>query len=308
MEKLSLGNALSGSSWVALPAPASLSPVLLEETLLGGQAFRWFPTDAPTTWIGTWDSHAAALRIRKTGTLEAAILSPGTCIEDLVQYLAFDRLDAWQDQLPWRSDAVLNAVRRRWQGISLLRQSPGEALLAFICSSNKQILQIRKMMAALAEAYGAPIPGTPFRRLPGWDLLARADEAGLRQCALGYRARHVAGTAGFLAARPGYLREVASLETDAARRALLELPGVGPKVADCVLLFGFGRAECFPVDTWIERILVTAYPGLMGWSRAQLTTFGRIHFGPAAGLAQQWLFAEARHGQPALPGGPKISV
>jgi N-glycosylase/DNA lyase len=295
MEKLSLGNALSGCSWVELPAPASLTPVLLEETLLGGQAFRWFPTDAPDTWIGTWDSHAAALRIRKTGLLQAAILSPGTRVDDLVQYLAFDRLDAWHDRLPWRSDPVLNAVRKRWKGISLLRQSPEEALLAFICSSNKQILQIRKMVAALADAYGAPIPGTPFHRLPGWDRLAGTEEAGLRRCALGYRARHVAGTAALLAARPDYLPEVASLATDAARQALLELPGVGPKVADCVLLFGFGRAECFPVDTWIERILVTAYPGLDGWSRHQLATFGRIHFGPAAGLAQQWLFAEARH-------------
>ncbi len=79
----------------------------------------------------------------------------------------------------------------------------------------------------------------------------------------------------------------------AAKARLLELPGVGEKVADCVLLFGAGRLEAFPVDTWILKALERRY-GLTGWKPAQIAHFGRTHFGPLAGLAQQYLFSWER--------------
>jgi N-glycosylase/DNA lyase len=78
-----------------------------------------------------------------------------------------------------------------------------------------------------------------------------------------------------------------------AKARLLELPGVGEKVADCVLLFGAGRLEAFPVDTWVLKALARRY-GLDGWKPAQVAQFGRAHFGPLAGLAQQYLFAWER--------------
>jgi N-glycosylase/DNA lyase len=90
------------------------------------------------------------------------------------------------------------------------------------------------------------------------------------------------------------LNQIKHLSLSEARIALQQLPGVGPKVADCVLLFGYGFAEAFPVDTWIEKILKERYPELAKWNRSQLATFARIHFGRAGGLAQQWMFAEAR--------------
>lgn len=78
-----------------------------------------------------------------------------------------------------------------------------------------------------------------------------------------------------------------------AKARLLELPGVGEKVADCVLLFGAGRLESFPVDTWIIKAMERRY-GLAGWKPAQIAHFGRVHFGAQAGLAQQYLFAFER--------------
>ena len=84
---------------------------------------------------------------------------------------------------------------------------------------------------------------------------------------------------------------------DSAKARLMELPGVGEKVADCVLLFGAGRLEAFPVDTWILKSLARRYH-LTGWKPAQVAHFGRTHFGPLAGLAQQYLFAwERKHGR-----------
>ena len=118
-------------------------------------------------------------------------------------------------------------------------------------------------------------------------------ESALRACALGFRAGYVHRTARFLAARPGWLEATEAAPYPEAKARLLELPGVGEKVADCVLLFGAGRLEAFPVDVWIIKAMTRHY-GLTGWKPAQVAHFGRTHFGPLAGLAQQYLFAWER--------------
>ena len=209
-------------------------------------------------------------------------------------YLGVDRLHSLTALLPLASDPVVADLHQRWGGLSLLQQPQDETLLSFICSANKQIVQIRRMLQALAEACGDPIGKSGWKALPTWKQLAEAHESDLRACGLGYRARQVKATAGLLADQPDYLNRVAGMNDTEARRALLALPGVGPKVADCILLFGFGRTGSFPVDTWIARLMAERYPELSSWSRDQIATFGRIHFGQAAGLAQQWLFAERR--------------
>jgi N-glycosylase/DNA lyase len=206
--------------------------------------------------------------------------------------------------LPWRSDPVLRAAREAFPGLRILRQDPHETLIGFLCSSNKRILQIRVMVASLAEKLGEPL-GAGFHALPTWSALAAADDAVLKSCALGYRAAFLRGTAQRLLARPRWAEEFAALDTPALLAELQSLPGVGPKVAACVALFGFGRLESFPVDTWVVQALGDAY-GLRGWKPAPLEQFGRAHFGPAAGLAQQYLFSAARHGKLiTLPPEPK---
>jgi len=268
------------------------TPVTLQETLLGGQAFRWFWIPEHNYWTGAWGNHFASIRLRENAPLEIACHGEDMTLEDVRSYLGFDRLPGLIDLLPINADPVLAGLHQKWKGVSLLRQPKEETLLAFICSSNKQILQIRAMLHSLSLRFGEAAPETPLKRLPTWKQLAEIPESELRLCALGYRAAHVAGTAAFLNDNPAYLKRVASLPTHEARAALLQLPGVGPKVADCVLLFGFGRTEVFPVDTWIARCLTYAYPELAGWNRGQLATFARVHFGPAAGLAQQWFFTD----------------
>jgi N-glycosylase/DNA lyase len=141
-----------------------------------------------------------------------------------------------------------------------------------------------------------PAP-TSFHRLPTWPELAAIPERDLRACQLGFRARFIHQTARFLAQHPGWLDETEHLPYAEAKARLLALPGVGEKIADCVLLFGAGKLDAFPVDTWILKSLARRY-GLDGWKPAQVAQFGRAHFGPLAGLAQQYLFAwERRFGE-----------
>ena len=276
----------------------------LSEQLDGGQSFRWNQTPEGA-WVGVFGRTVGMLRSSAGGLEWRGLKGEADTEAALRAYLdaegAQARLSA---DLPWRSDPVLRSARESFPGLRILRQDPHETLIGFLCSSNKRILQIRVMVAGLAEKLGDPL-GAGFHALPSWAALASADEAVLRSCALGYRAAFLRGTAQRLLARPRWAEEFAALDTAALLAELQTLPGVGPKVAACVALFGFGRLESFPVDTWVVQALSDAY-GLRGWKPAQLEQFGRAHFGPAAGLAQQYIFSAARHGSlQKLPPEPK---
>jgi N-glycosylase/DNA lyase len=285
------------------PADGSTPPTLraaavLAEVLDGGQAFRWVHTQ-DGLWQGVWSDCVARLKPVDGGGLawSAPQSLAGVVAQKLPAYLGsevnFTRL---ADGLPWRSDAHLARCLEAFRGLRLLRQPLGETLLAFLCSSTKQIVQIRQMVELLARRHGREIaPG--FHRLPTWTELAAVSEEDLRGCLLGFRARYVRQTAQFLAERPDWLDQVEKLPYGDAKRQLRELSGVGEKVADCVLLFGAGRYQAFPVDVWIIKALEARY-GLEGWAPQQIALFGRTHFGPNAGLAQQYLFAwERRFGR-----------
>jgi len=279
------------------------SPEVLRETLDGGQSFRW-QTEGEI-WSGLWGNSAAQLRLNATA-LEWRDLVPSSEADanSLHRYLALD-LDwaALTDSLPWRSDPHLAQCIAAYPGLRILRQPFGDTLLGFLCSATKQIVQIKQMCALLAERHGSLLfpdssratyhSSLQSRRLPTWPELATIPEKELRACLLGFRARYIADTARFLAARPGWLEETEHLPYAAAKARLLELPGVGEKVADCVLLFGAGKLEAFPVDTWVLKSLARRY-GLDDWKPAQVAHFGRTHFGPLAGLAQQYLFSWER--------------
>jgi N-glycosylase/DNA lyase len=282
------------SDWRLLPSIAPLSAPVLAETLDGGQAFRWLrqPDDA---WLGVFGECVARLALDPSGRLHAS--APKTLAPRVAPALA-RYLDAGHDpraladSLPWRSDAHLARCLAAFPALRILRQPFGETLLGFLCSATKQIVQIKQMLALLAARHGAELaPG--FRRLPAWPELAMIPETALRGCLLGFRARYIHRTAQFLAAHPGWLEETEALPYAAAKERLCSLPGVGEKVADCVLLFGAGKLEAFPVDVWILKTMANRY-GLHGWKPAQVAQFGRVHFGALAGLAQQYLFAYER--------------
>ncbi|MEX2043780.1 MAG: DNA glycosylase [Opitutus sp.] len=319
------------SEWQPLEGMPAVSADVFAEILDGGQAFRWRriesdgqaplharPVDnirANPTWEGVWANNIAHLRINHDGRIQwsAPLGIQAQVGVNLGGYFAIARdFAALPDTLPWRSDSHLARCMDAFPGLRILRQPFGETLLGFLCSATKQIVQIKQMVALLAHRHGTPILNRAaadacatsdaaatgrFRRLPTWGELARVPESDLRQCLLGFRARFIAETARFLAARPGWLGETEALPYPAAKARLRLLPGVGEKIADCVLLYGAGRLEAFPVDVWILKTMARRY-ALEGWKPEPLTQFGRVHFGPFAGLAQQYLFAwERRFGK-----------
>jgi N-glycosylase/DNA lyase len=306
------------TSWQPLDASWRISPIVLAEVLDGGQSFRWW-RQADGSWLGQWHTTIVGLRHDSRGIVEWRATSPavtasptatgarGDTVQALRHYLNLGPTHEQAiDGLPWRSDPHLARCLERFPDLRLLHQPFGETLLAFLCSATKQIVQIKQMLALLAGRLGQPCagiagsaeaenawPGAIGWRLPTWDEVARVSESDLRDCLLGFRARYIHATAQFLASAPGWLDETERLPYGEAKARLCTLPGVGEKVADCVLLFGAGKGEAFPVDVWILKAMARRY-GLTTWAPAQVAQFGRIHFGAQAGLAQQYLFAFER--------------
>ena len=298
--------------WQPLALCQAPTAAVLAETIDGGQAFRW-QIEPDGAYLGQWEDHVARVRLTAQAQLQYSAVDADTGTE-LIRYLDGNGDPrALADTLPWRSDAHLARCIAAFPNLRILRQPFGETLLGFLCSATKQIVQIKQMMALLAARHGAvlcraesPNPASepthpngfsnsaqPYHRLPTWTEIATVPEAELRGCLLGFRARYIHKTAQHIAAHPGWLEETESLPYTEAKTRLMTLPGVGEKVADCVLLFGAGRLEAFPVDVWILKTMERRY-GLEGWKPAQVAQFGRAHFGPLAGLAQQYLFAWER--------------
>jgi N-glycosylase/DNA lyase len=182
------------------------------------------------------------------------------------------------------------------RGLRLLRQDPWECLASFILSSTKQIVQIRQIVALLCERFGErlapqpPIFNESFYSFPTPQKIATATEADLRACKMGFRAPSLLNTARQIAEGKFDLEKIRTLDYAAARAELMTLRGVGGKIADCVLLFGYGFDAAFPVDVWIERALQELYFPRRRASEKRLLKFAATHFGPHAGYAQQYLF------------------
>ncbi len=269
---------------------------MLNLTLTGGQAFRWRPLGSGI-WQGVWERAVVQVRLDGTHLMWRKRTGDTSVSEKTVQlYFCADRnFEGVIDLLPWRSDAVLKRALDALPGLRLLKQPFGETLLCYLCSSLKRIEQIREGCDALARAFGEAITGD-IHALPTWERLVEVDEGALRACGIGYRARHIAATANWLARRTGWLGETEGLPYAEARERLMLLPGVGGKIADCVLLYGGGKLESFPGDTWILNVMKNHY-GLDGWKPEQVMQFGLLLFGPNPGLAQQFLFEAARLGK-----------
>lgn len=263
----------------------------LPATLASGQAFRW--RSGPGGWTGVVDGRWVRLRAA-AGRIEAETAAPVPDWQWLRHYLQLEvNLPQVLAVFP-RDDPALQAAVRACAGLRLLRQEPWECLASFICSSSKQIVQIQQIIALLSRRFGQPLPvpagEEPAWSFPGYARLAQVSESDLRGCKLGFRAPYLRGTAQKLAAGEVELGRLSRLSLDGARAQLLQLPGVGVKIADCVLLFACGFPEAFPVDVWIRKALRRHYFPRRSVSPARLRQFIRAHFGPQAGYAQQYLF------------------
>jgi N-glycosylase/DNA lyase len=278
-------NAPAGASDRRPPGHLSANgPVSLGLTLRSGQVFHWECLED-----GLWEGLIgdACVRVREwNGGLETRARDA----QAVARYFALDHpLDEIYAAFP--SDPLSLEALEMCRGLRIIRQPRWECLATFITSSMKQVAHIRAMSLAIRKSFGQPV-GKYFA-YPDPEALAGADEASLRACGLGYRAANLLSTARRVADGGIDLEGLASLETDDLRRALAGLPGVGVKVANCVLLFAYERLDAVPIDVWIHRVLLAMRRGRGGTAR-QLALYARRRLGPFAGYVQQYLFHRAR--------------
>lgn len=268
----------------------------LDATLSSGQAFSWRRT-VTGHWRG-WIDGRPCLVWPQGDALRA--VGPNLTREAVSAYFGLD-LPIEQILGSFPEDPWLQKAQDFAPGLRILRQDPWETLCNFICSSLKQIVQIEQINHELRQTFGDQV-GEGLHSFPDASRLALATEARLRACRLGFRARHLYVAARQVAASEVSLDRIATLPTPEAREQLMRIQGVGEKVANCILLFAYGRAEAFPIDVWVERVLRRLYfhnnPRV---KHERLRSFAESHFGPYRGYAQQFLFHWIRKDPTALP-------
>ena len=216
----------------------------------------------------------------------------------VARYFALDHpLAEICDSFP--KDRVMNAARDFCLGLRIIRQPKWECLATFICSSMKQVAHIRQISLALRKRFGEQrrIDDHLVYTFASPRRLAQASEKELRGCKLGYRAKNLRATARLVSSGQADLEEWSALSDSELRKQLCALPGVGPKIANCVMLFAYERLRAFPIDVWIERVLRQNYfSGRKKMTAQRLREFSETYFGEHGGYAQQYLFHLARSG------------
>jgi N-glycosylase/DNA lyase len=276
----------------------------LEYTLSNGQMFRWRQKD------GWWDAVTGSrmIRIRQVESDREGIdrfefeTSPGTPDEAFVRDFLRLEVDLGPLYESWReADPYLGSLGDRFRGLRIVRQVPEECLLSFICSTANFIPRIMKAVAILSNTWGEPILGPDGKAVthafPRAEVIAGLDPFEIdSKTALEWRAGNLVKVAKQVAARPaGWLDDLSKLDYATARGELMQLDGVGPKIADCVCLFAMKKDQAVPVDTHVWQLTRDRYlPALRGKSLtqagyAQVLSFFQGRF-EKAGWAQQYLF------------------
>jgi N-glycosylase/DNA lyase len=267
----------------------------LAATLSSGQAFRWKELNG--AWEGVVGQQWVRLRQVPEGIRAEFIGTGDDFISSLAHYLQTD-VDLPSILATFPDDEPMRAAVAACRGLRLLRQEPWECLASFILSSTKQIVQIQQIVALLCERFGEPlaVPAghAPVFSFPAAARLAECVEQSLRDCKMGFRAPNLLRTARMIASGEISLA-LHQRSVHDARAELLRCPGVGEKIANCVLLFAYGFPTAFPVDVWVMKALRELYFPRRRPSAARLERFIATHFGPNAGFAQQYLFHYMRN-------------
>ena len=205
-----------------------------------------------------------------------------------------------------RDKHIEKALNKFW-GLRIIHQDPWECLISYICATYKSIPAIRKMLYKLSEKFGEKkiLDDNIFFTFPKPEKLQSAKKSDLLNCGLGYRSKYVLATSKKIFNNESFFEDLKKLPYLEAKKNLIDLPGVGPKVADCVLLFSLGKKNSFPIDIWIKRVILHYYSnhfskqfiskisngrGLSNSDYDILNKFGRTYFGEYAGYAQEYLY------------------
>ena len=276
-----------------------------------GQAFRW---DKEEDGSYTTVAFGKILNVKKVGG--DIILSP-TNMEDF-EDIWYDYFDLARDygeiKKELSKDPILKEATEFGDGIRILNQDPFEIIISFIISANNQIPRIKNSIELISQHYGedietggrfyclkknetvepSPRLNKKYYSFPPPEALSKVDPEELREITrVGFRDKRIVETSKIIANKEIDIENIFNQSRDEGKETLMTLPGVGPKVSDCILLFAFDKDEAFPVDVWVKRVMEHFY--LKEDTNVKKIGFhGERLFGNLAGFVQQYLFYYAR--------------
>ena len=290
-----------------------LGPLDLEATLLSGQTSepQWDLVDGYYSDAEDFGGRAARYRVRQVGTREEPHLKIVITSNDENASLARTVTDHVANVLRLRDD--LNAFYQAFDpakgdivsktfpqliGLRLMRgNNPFESLISSISTQHNSIVLWTKSVKLIRDAFGPPVrlsDGSTIHLFPKPDTLASVREQDLETTGLTYRTKYIIEAARRVRDGELNLEELQRDSYETAKTKLMDLPGIGPKVADCFLLYGLGKTEAAPVDIWIHRIVRKLYFDGTDVSTEKVAKFLRERYGPWAGYVQLYLFHYAR--------------
>lgn len=260
-----------------------------------GQAFRWYREDD-----GSYTTIAYKKILNVLLEDENTVILNNTNEEDF-KNIWIDYFDLNRDysiiKNKLKGDTTMEKAIDYGYGIRILNQEPFETMISFIISANNQIPRIRKSIEKISENYGEYLgeyKGKNHYSFPNPSELAKVKPEELREIArVGFRDKRIYDTANIVNNREFNIEEAKNMDSIELRKSLMELPGIGPKVADCIMLFSFKRSETFPVDVWIKRVMEELYLH-EETKQKEIGIKAREIFGEYAGFAQQYLFYYGR--------------
>lgn len=264
----------------------------LTHTFMCGQCFRWYEAE-DKSYIGVAYGKAVKMNFN-----ESELTIYNTNLEDVnniwVKYLDLER-DYDIIKQKYSSDNYVSKAMEFGYGIHILNQDIFECLISFIISTQNQIPRIKKIVSELSRLYGTELKlnGETYYAFPTAKQLEKVTADELAPLKAGYRADYIIDAVSKVISGEINLEDVKKMSYSDAKKELMKIKGVGPKVADCILLFSCEKAEAFPVDVWVQRTMRTLYMDETATNR-QIEQKATELFGEYAGFAQQYLFYYAR--------------
>ncbi|WHH57545.1 DNA glycosylase [Petroclostridium sp. X23] len=264
----------------------------LVHTFECGQCFRW-DRQEDESYTGVAFGKVINISVKDNG-----LIINNTNLEDFNNiwraYFDLDRDYGTIKEELSRDPALAKATRFGW-GIRIVQQEVWECMVSFILSSNNIIPRIKKIIKSISERYGQPIEyhDRVYYSFPRPEDLYQKTAEDMDFCKSGYRCKYILDAARAVMERRVMLNIIKELTTAEARKELMKINGIGPKVADCILLFSLQKYDVFPTDVWIRRVMEFFYVQEDA-SIGHVQTYSNEQFGDFAGFAQQYLFYYAR--------------
>ncbi len=279
----------------------------LQDIFECGQCFRWHKED-DNSYVGVVSP--GVLKVSKNGKsviIEGYIKDEYDLKTFCTNYFDLDtNYKKIQNEIA-KNDNTMQEAIKYGNGIRILNQEPFEMLISFIISAANNIPRISKCIENISQKYGEKVDipsqiankmlktNRAFYLFPRPNELSKATMEVLRDCNLGFRDKYVLNAAKQVNEQKLDLKEIESMEYKNAKQELIKVPGVGAKVADCILLFSMRKSEAFPVDTWIKKIMNEVY--VESRNVKKINEYAYEKWGKCAGIAQQYLFYYKRNGE-----------